>query len=86
MKTGIIIYAAGNAPDKWTEEDENKIRMSLHRAHAVEIITTETGHFDIHDAWVSLLTRGINHIICKMAVFNESGEFKFTGNELRLCG
>lgn len=86
MKTGIIIYAAGNAPDKWTEEDENKIRKSLHRVHAVEIITAETGHFDIHDAWVSLLTKGINHIICKMAVFNESGEFKFTGNELRLCG
>jgi len=86
LKTGIIIYVTGNAPSKWTEEDENTIRKSLHRAHAVEIITTETGCFDIHDAWMSLLTRGTNHIICKMAAFNESGEFKFTGSELRLCG
>ena len=86
MKTGIIIYAAGNEASNWTEDDENKIRNSLHKAHAVEIITTETGYFDIHDAWASFITRGINHIICKMAVFSESGEFKFTGRELRLCG
>ena len=86
MKTGIIIYVAGNAPGKWKQEDENKIRNSLNKTKAVEIITSKTGHYDIHDAWLSLLTKGINHITCKMAVFDESGEFKLTGKEFRLCG
>ncbi|MDF1594179.1 MAG: hypothetical protein P1P89_21935 [Desulfobacterales bacterium] len=86
MKTGVIIYAAGSAPDKWTEEDEQKIRKSVFGADAVEIITSKTGHFDIFDAWWSLLTKGMPHIVCKMAVFADSGEFKLTGRELRLCG
>jgi len=41
LKTGIIIYAAGSAPDKWTEEDEQMIRKSVFGADAVEIITSK---------------------------------------------
>ena len=52
----------------------------------IEIITTQTGHVDIADAWRALLLRGMSYITCKMAVFNESGDIEVTDKELRLCG
>ena len=82
MKSGVIIYVAGNAPEYWTEDDEAHIKNTVPEADLVEIITTKTGHFDVLDAWRNLLSRGT----CKMAFFNESGEIKMTGQELRLCG
>ncbi len=86
MKTGFIIYAAGNPPQDWNEERENGIRNLLPGADAVEIITSETGHFDVLDAWYELVTKGISLIVCKLAVFNESGQMTLTGRDLRLCG
>jgi len=55
-------------------------------ADAVKIITSNTGHFDVHDAWHKLVSGGVVRVLCKMAVFNESGQIQFTGRELRLCG
>jgi hypothetical protein len=86
MKTGFIIYAAGNPPQGWNEEHENGIRDQLPGADAVEVITSETGHFDVSDAWYALVTKGISLIVCKLAVFNEFGQMKLTKRELRLCG
>jgi hypothetical protein len=39
MKSGVIIYVAGNAPEDWTEDDEAHIRSSEPKADLVEIIT-----------------------------------------------
>ncbi|WP_319407345.1 hypothetical protein [uncultured Desulfosarcina sp.] len=86
MKSGTIIYVAGNAPEGWTEDDEAHIRSFESKADLIEIITTETGHFDIPDAWRDLISRGMAQIICKMAVFGESGGIEFTGKHLKLCG
>ena len=86
MKTGIIIYVAGNAPEGWTEKDEVAIRGSESNADLVEVITTETGHFDVLDAWRHLLTKGMSQVVCKMAFFSESGEIEYTGKKLILCG
>ena len=86
MKSGVIIYVAGNAPQDWTEDDEKDMRNLESRADLIEIITTKTGHFDVSDAWRDLLSKGMSLVTCKMAVFSESGEIKFTGKELRLCG
>jgi len=86
MKSGVVIYVAGNAPENWTEDDEAQIRILEPEANLVEIITTKTGHFDVLDAWRDLLSRGMSLITCKMAVFSESGEIEFTGKNLRLCG
>jgi len=86
MKSGVIIYVAGSAPQDWTEDDETRIRSSESHADLIEIITTRTGHIDVLDAWRALLSKGMAHIICKMAVFRESGEIEYTGKELRLCG
>ena len=86
MKSGVIIYVAGSAPETWTEDDEVSIKNAEAEADLVEIITTRTGHFDVLDAWRDLISRGMSLITCKMAIFNESGEIKMTGRELRLCG
>ncbi len=86
MKSGVIIYVAGKAPQDWTEDDETRIRSSESHADLIEIITTETGHLDVLDAWRALLSKGMSLVTCKMAVFGESGEIEFTGQELRLCG
>jgi len=86
MKSGVIIYVAGNAPRDWTEENETGIRDLESQADLIEIITTQTGHIDIPDAWRALLLKGMSRILCKMAIFNASGDIEFTGRELRLCG
>ena len=86
MKSGVIIYVAGNAPEGWSEGDETRIRSTESQADLIEIITTKTGHFDVPDAWRALLSKGMSLVTCKMAVFSKSGEIEFTGKELRLCG
>ena len=86
MKSGVIIYVAGNAPENWTEDDEVDLRNSEPQANLVEIITTNTGHFDVLDAWWDLISRGMSLIICKMAVFDNTGRIEMTDKQLRLCG
>jgi hypothetical protein len=41
MKSGVIIYVAGNAPEYWTEDYEASIKSSETDADLVEIKTTE---------------------------------------------
>ena len=86
MKSGVIIYVAGDAPQGWSEGDETRIRSTESQADLIEIITSNTGHFDVLDAWRSLISKGMSLVTCKMAVFSKSGEIEFTGKELRLCG
>ena len=86
MKSGVIIYVAGRAPEYWTEDYEAFIKRSMTDADLVEIITTKTGHYDVLDAWWDLLSKGMSLVTCKMAAFSKSGEIEFTGKELRLCG
>jgi hypothetical protein len=86
VRHGIIIYAAGEAPPDWSEEKEAVVKQMVSEADGVEIITSRTGHFDVMDAWYSLLLKSINHIVCRMAGFSTSGELVFTGRSLRLSG
>jgi hypothetical protein len=86
MKSGLIIYVTGDAPDSWTEENEVSIKNAESKADLIEIITTKTGHFDIIDAWRELVTRGMSTITCKLACFNASGRIEMTNKTLRLCG
>ena len=51
MKSGVIIYVAGNAPQDWTEDDEIGIRNLESQADLNEKITTRTGNFDVQDSW-----------------------------------
>ncbi len=86
MKNGVIVYVAGQAPENWSEEMENALKKDAVGADAVEFITSRSGHFDIADAWYALTVRGMNHIVCKSAVFGEKDQVRFTGKEMRLCG
>jgi hypothetical protein len=86
MKSGVIVYVAGQAPADWTEEKEASLKKVAAGADAVELITSLSGHFDIADAWHALTVRGMNHIVCKSAVFDETGQVRFTRKEMRLCG
>lgn len=86
MRHGVIIYAAGEAPPDWSEEKEAAVKQIVLEADEIEIITSRTGHFDVMDAWYSLLVKSINHIVCRMAGFSISGELVLTGRSLRLSG
>ena len=86
MKTGVIVYVAGEVPEQWTEMDERHLRKAQHSADAVEIITSRTGHFDIPDAWRSLIARGMARVVCKMAQFDDNGTLVTTDREMVLCG
>jgi hypothetical protein len=85
MKTGIIVYAAGDPPADWSEETTTDAVRVETGAHMVKLITRTTGHFDPHDAWFELTCRGMSHITCKMAEFSHDGRLRVTGRELRLC-
>jgi hypothetical protein len=86
MKSGVIVYVAGLAPENWSEEMETTVKKEAGQVDAVECITSRSGHFDVADAWHALTVRGMNHIVCKSAVFDERGRVRFTGKEMRLCG
>ena len=86
MKNGVIVYVAGLAPENWSEEMEETVKKEAGQVDAVEFITSRSGHFDVADAWHALTVRGMNHIVCKSAVFDGKGRVRFTGKEMRLCG
>ena len=86
MKAGIIIYATGNPPPDWMEGDCGVIGDLANKPGMVKIITRTSGHFDVHDAWFELISKGMAHIICKLAAFNDLGQMELTGKEMRLCG
>ena len=78
-----LLFASGEAPPDWSEEKEAAVKQIVSEADEIEIITSRTGHFDVMDAWYSLLVKSINHIVCRMAGFSISGELVLTG---QACG
>jgi hypothetical protein len=86
VKTGLIVYVVGKEPAHWNVDAESTSIKQNIKADLVEIITVKTGHFDISDAWWSLLTRGMKRIVCRIGEFTPKGNLTLTGNELHLCG
>ena len=86
MKSGVIIYVVGKVPANWDADSGSIIIKQKIQADLVEIITGTTGHFDVLDAWWSLLTRGMQRITCIIGEFTPAGNLTLTGRELRLCG
>lgn len=86
MKTGVIVYATGAEPEVWDPSNVVAAIQKKEHASAVELITVDSGHFDIADAWRSLVVRGMARVICRLARFNELGELELTNREMRLCG
>ena len=86
MKTGIIVYVAGDdsrVPEIDLEEQVKSLELEADR---VELVSRRSGHFDVSDAWWYLMTKGMNHIICSIGELTDSGHLELTGRELRLFG
>ena len=49
LKSGVIIYVAGNAPQGRSEGDETRIRSTESQTDLIEIRTTKTEHFDVKE-------------------------------------
>ena len=86
MKTGLIVYVVGTEPVDWDANSEMRAIKLSSRADLIEIITVKSGHFDILDAWCSLLTRGMKRIVCIIGEFTPSGNLTLKGRKLCLCG
>ena len=87
MKTGAIIYVAGDEPRVGFRIDaEDHLRRFGIKADRWEVITRDTGHFDIHDAWWRLIAGGMQRVLCMMAEADNDGELRLTGRQMRLCG
>ena len=86
VKTGLIVYVVGKEPADWNVDSESATIKQNIKADLVEIITVNTGHFDVSDAWWSLLTRGMKRIVCRIGEFTPKGNLTLTENELHLCG
>jgi hypothetical protein len=86
MKSGLIIYVVGKEPTNWDADSEMMTIKQNTNADLVEIITAQTGHFDVIDAWWSLMTKGMQHIACMIGEFSPAGNLTLTGRQLRLCG
>ena len=86
MKQGIILYFTGDKKNKSDADYKTAINTLDISADMVEIVSRDTGHYSISDAWWFLTSRGMQEIICQKACFNQTGRIEFFGERLRLCG
>jgi hypothetical protein len=86
MKTGLIVYVVGTEPVDWDADYELRAIKQRSQADLVEIITVTSGHFDVSDAWWSLLTRGMKRIVCIIGEFMPNGNLTLKERKLCLCG
>lgn len=86
MKSGLIIYVVGKEPSNWDADSDLMTIKQNTKADLVEIITAQRGHFDVLDAWWSLMTKGMQHITCMIGEFSKAGNLTLTNRKLRLCG
>ena len=86
MKTGIILYIVGDEPARPTSHTEHLVDQLALDAERIEIVSRNSGHFDVHDAWWTLITKGMRRILCILAEYTKTGDLRLTGRSLRLCG
>ena len=86
MKTGLIVRVFGSEPLGWDANRAIEEVKHTTQANQIELITDKTGHYDVHDAWRSLLSIGMKRIACMIGEFTTSGTVRLTGRELRLWG
>jgi hypothetical protein len=84
MKTGLIVYVFGSEPQVW---DSDAILTEIKQdteADLVELMTENTGHHNVLDAWRTMLVKGMKRVTCISGEFTASGSLHLTGRELRL--
>ena len=86
MKTGIILYIVGDEPVTQTTNTEHLLNQLAQDAERIEVISRNTGHFDVSDAWWFLTAKGMQRILCVLAEYTKTGDLRLTGRSLQLCG
>jgi hypothetical protein len=86
MKTGIIVYIVGDPPIVQSSDPKAIVKKLRPDANRVEIASRHLGHFDVHDAWWSLTSKGMQRILCILDEFSPQGQIQLKGQMLRLCG
>jgi hypothetical protein len=86
LKTGIIIYIVGDTPNVPPSDPMEMARKLMLGADRLEIVSSHYGHFDVHDAWWSLVSKGMQRILCTLGEYNPCGQIQLKSQTLRLCG
>ena len=86
MKKGIILYFIGDMKSKSEADYKKAVNILNINADMVEIVSINTGHFSISDAWWFLTVKGMQEIVCQKACFTQTGNVELFGERLRLCG
>ncbi len=86
MKTGVIVYVVGGERLYDNLDMEVVVKRLDLKADKVEIVSANSNHFDVMDAWWLLMAKGMKRVVCMLAEVANSSELKLTGRELRLCG
>ncbi len=85
MKTGIIVYVLGNqSPDKDFDEREAVKNLNV-KADRVEFVFSGQNSFDMSDAWLKLIQKGMNHVVCKYGEIEGTSVIRLKERELQLC-
>ncbi len=86
MKTGAILYVAGeSALDETVDAGSIAKELGI-AADRVEMVSATRGYEDVIDAWWMLLTRGMKRVVCFMVSSMDGKHFKLVSQPLRLCG
>ena len=86
MKTGVIVYVVGGKGLYDNLDMEVVVKRLDLKADKVEIVSANSNHFDMMDAWWLLMAKGMKRVVCMLAEVVNRSELKLTGRELRLCG
>ena len=87
MKTGIILYVLGNEPTNLVDDTITQVAKNLMPdVDRIEIVSKDHGHWDISDAWWTLIVKGMHQIICTQAEYTKGNGLRLTGRNMRLTG
>lgn len=84
LKKGAVICITGEAPEKWSQEDEFRFRKQLSKFDAVHFITPQLIPYVFHRIWFKMVSKGITDLIIAKVEFNASGKLYFNSNDCRL--
>jgi hypothetical protein len=86
MKTGIIVYIVGDEFPILRSDLKAIVKKLRLEADRIEIVSQQLGNFNVHDAWWSLTSKGMQCILCALGKFTSNGHIQLKKQMLRLCG
>lgn len=86
MKTGVIVYVAGENRQENPIDMETRVGHLSIDADMVTVVSENEGHFNVSDAWRFLFTKGMKRILCAIAECAPDGNIRLTDRTVRLQG